>query len=288
MDSHILTFDGEEYFQVEAAAEAGVTPAQWNDYPKRLAPAVDLILALLGDHHVSATFFILGWVAQNEAPVVRRIVAAGHEIASHGMTHAMIGRLSPHQFRTELLDSRKLLEDLSGKPVIGYRAPTFSITHATAWALDELAAAGYEYDCSVFPIRHDRYGVPRAPRWMHVAQGPGGWSILEIPPLTIRLPYHNLPVGGGGYFRLWSSWILAHALRKAQRAHRPGMIYLHPWEFDPDHPRMPLATLSHHRHRLNLHKTEGKLHHLLDRFKFTTARDAVAALRAGITETFAY
>ncbi len=284
----MLTFDVEEYFQVEAAAAAGVTPEAWGAYENRLAPAVDWILNLLADRGVTATFFVLGWVARHQRDVVHRLARAGHEIASHGMSHRMLGRLTPQEFRRELLDSRTLLEDISGHAVLGYRAPTFSITRETAWALDVLAGAGYAYDSSIFPVRHDRYGVPDAPRWAHRAVGPGGGDILEIPPLTLRAVGVNLPIGGGGYLRLAPTWLVARALAAAERRRRPGMIYLHPWEFDPAQPALPLGRLSRWRHRVNLHRTAGKLKRLMGRFEFASVRALLAAGAGETHERFVY
>jgi len=269
--SHILSFDVEEYFQVEAAA--GCVPRdRWDEMPRRLPAAVDRVLDLLAAGRASATFFILGWVAARDRPLVRRIAQAGHEIASHGIDHRMIGRLTADQFRRSLADSRRLLEDITGRPVIGYRAPTFSLTRATAWAIDALADAGYQYDSSVFPVRHDRYGVPDAPRFAHRAVGPAGGSILEIPPLTLRLAGANWPVGGGGYLRLLPVRIVAAALRSASRRGRQAMIYLHPWELDPGQPVLPMGRLAAWRHRVNLAGTAAKLAWLLDRFTFTSVR----------------
>lgn len=265
---HLLSFDVEEYFQVEAAAR--VRREQWDSYPKRLAPHVDRILQLLADHGASATFFVLGWVARHERPVVSRIAAAGHEIASHGMRHHMLEHLAPDAFARELSDSRKLLEDISSRPVVGHRAPTFSLTHRTAWALDVLAEAGFAYDSSVFPIRHDRYGVPDAPRFRHWAVGPGGGRILEIPPLTLRVMGANWPVGGGGYLRLLPARVVGSALAGAGRLGQPGMIYLHPWELDDDQPVLPMSRLGRVRHRLGLRHTAAKLRWLLKRFRFVS------------------
>ena len=284
---HLLSFDVEEYFQVEAAA-AGVPRNQWMRYPKRLGGAVDCILELLSECGVSSTFFVLGWVAQQEPGVVRRIADAGHEIASHGMTHNMIGRLSADAFRKDLLDSRRLLEDISGQRVLGYRAPTFSITRDTAWALDVLAESGFLYDSSVFPVRHDRYGVPDAPRFAHRALGPGGGSILEIPPLTMRLLKSNLPVGGGGYLRLFPVRLVGRALRMAARSGQSGMIYLHPWELDPGQPVLPMGRLSRWRHRVGLGRTQSKLRWLLSRFSFTSVRDHVEVLSDSACNAFSY
>lgn len=285
---HILTFDVEEYFQVQAAADGGTRPEQWDSFEKRLAPCVERVLRLLSDNGASTTFFVLGWVARNERGVVRMIVEAGQEIASHGMTHAMLGRLTPEQFRCELLDSRHLLEDISGRPVVGFRAPTFSITHKTAWAIDVLAETGYQYDSSVFPVRHDRYGVPGAPRFVHRAVGPGGGEILEIPPLTLRMMGTNWPVGGGGYLRLLPVRLVASALKAAQKLGRSGMIYLHPWELDPDQPILPMSRFARRRHRVNLNRTEQKLRRLMRDFRFLGVSQSMHTLEADATQTYSY
>jgi len=284
---HLLSFDVEEYFQVEAASP-GVPRDQWDDYPRRLEPAVDRVLELLAERRVSATFFILGWVAEHERRLVERIVEAGHEIASHGMGHEMLGRLTSETFRRDVNASRKLLEDISGRPVIGYRAPTFSITRETAWALDVLSDSGFLYDSSVFPIHHDRYGVPDAPRFVHRAVGPSRGSILEIPPLTMRLMRLNLPVGGGGYFRLLPVRVLARALKAATRRGEHGMLYLHPWELDPQQPVLPMSPLSRWRHRIGLGRTQEKLRWLLARFDFTSVRQQMDVLSSAVRVQFDY
>ena len=284
----MLSFDVEEYFQVEAAAEAGVGHTQWSSFPKRLAPCLDRILQILVEHQVKATFFVLGWVAKHERSLIRQIAEAGHEIASHGMGHSLISSLTPDEFRRDVLDSRRLLEDISGQPVIGYRAPTFSITHRTAWALDVLAEADFLYDSSIFPVHHDRYGVPDAPTYTHRAVGPAGGTILEIPPLTMRLLRISWPVGGGGYLRLLPVAVVGRALRAAQRRGFSGMLYLHPWELDPDQPILPMRCLSRWRHRLGLSRTEGKLRWLLKRFSFTNVRQRIDRLRTTAQQRYIY
>jgi polysaccharide deacetylase family protein (PEP-CTERM system associated) len=195
------------------------------------------------------------------------------------MSHRMLGRLSPDEFAQELRESRRVLEDISGQEVIGYRAPTFSITCRTAWALDVLAEARFLYDSSVFPVRHDRYGVPDAPRQPHMAIGPGGGRIMELPPLTRRILGANVPVGGGGYLRLLPVGLLAGALSKAGAAGVPGMVYLHPWELDPQQPVLPMNRLSRFRHRVNLGRTESKLRCLMSQFVFADVRSSLAQLR---------
>lgn len=286
--AHCLSFDVEEYFQVEAAARCGIRREDWPQYAARLAPAVDRVLQALDDHGTRATFFILGWVAEQQGDVVRRIADAGHEVASHGMAHQMLQRLDADAFRRDLLDSRRLLEDLAGRPVAGYRAPTFSVTHETAWALDVLAEARFRYDSSVFPVRHDRYGVPDAPAVIHRATGPGGGSIIEVPPLTWRLAGTNWPMGGGGYLRLLPVRAVGWALRSAERRSRCGMIYLHPWELDPGQPVLPMGRLTCWRHRVGLARTEAKLRWLLARFRFSSVAERLDALAGSPLPTFAY
>jgi polysaccharide deacetylase family protein (PEP-CTERM system associated) len=283
----MLSFDVEEYFQVEAAASA-VSRDEWETLPRRLPASVDFILEMLAARRTTATFFILAWVAERDRQLVRRIAEAGHEIASHGTDHRMIGRLSRAEFSRGLADSRRILEDIAGRPVLGYRAPTFSVTHDTAWAIDVLAEAGYAYDSSVFPVRHDRYGVPDAPRFAHRAVGPGGRGVLEIPPATLRLAGRNWPAGGGGYLRLLPVRIVAAALRSAARRGHQGMIYLHPWEFDPGQPVLPMGRVGTWRHRVNLAKTAGKLAWLLDGFSFTSVRDSGLLAAPASLESFAY
>jgi len=285
--AHILSFDVEEYFQVEAAAHS-IRRDQWSTFAGRAEPCVDLVLDLLDRHQASATFFVLGWVAEHQPAMVRRIADAGHEIASHGMTHAMLDRLAPEELRRELDDSRKLLEDLGGRPVSGYRAPTFSITHQTAWALDALCDAGFDYDSSVFPVHHDRYGVPEAPPAAHRAVAPSGRAILELPPLTMRLLGQNVPMGGGGYLRLLPARLVAQCLRSWGRRGRIGMIYLHPWELDPGQPALPVGRLRRWRHRLGLSTTQAKLTWLLQRFRFTSVRQSYDALQGAAQSSFAY
>lgn len=284
----MLSFDVEEYFHVEAAAEGGLGPEQWGRWPQRLGPAVDRILDLLAAGGATATFFILGWVARHEPAVVRRIASTGSEIASHGMTHRMLRELTPGELRRELDESRLLLEDLSGRPVTGYRAPTFSLVHRTAWALDVLAEAGYEYDSSVYPIRHDRYGVPDAPVHVHRAAGPGGGGIIEIPPLTYPLGRLRLPLGGGGYLRLLPARAVGWALRQAGRNGWAAMLYIHPWELDPGQPVLPMSRLNRFRHRVNLGRTEAKLAWLLRRFRFCSVREAIQTGGLQATSTYLY
>lgn len=286
---HLLSFDVEEYFQVEAASSSGINKDMWGQFRHRLGAAVDKVLWLLDEHNVKATFFVLGWVAQHQKDLIKAIAGQGHELASHGMSHDMLNRLTPEQFASELSDSKAILEDIAGKPVLGYRAPTFSITHQTAWAIDILAAKGYRYDSSIFPVRHDRYGVPEAPVGLHKAQGPCGSEILEIPPLTCSIFGQNIPAAGGGYLRLFPVRFIGHALKRAQREGRPGMIYLHPWEFDPGQPVMrEMGKVTRWRHRVNLHRTADKLSWLMKRFEFTPVETQLDSFDSLSLPTFKY
>jgi len=276
---HLLSFDVEEYFQVEAAAPR-VSPQQWHAWQSRLHIGITQILEILAERQTCATFFILGWVARQNPDLIKKIAGQGHEIASHGMSHTMIHRLSRDEFRHELRDSKKILEEIAGRPVLGYRAPTFSITRRTAWALDVLAEEGFLYDSSIFPVHHDRYGVPDAPPQPHQALGPGGGRLLELPPLTLRLFRTNWPIGGGGYLRLLPIRWIDHALRQAESRHTPGMIYLHPWEFDPQQPRLPMSPLSRWRHRVGLRRTAAKVRWLMNRHRFTPVCRQLESLQA--------
>jgi polysaccharide deacetylase family protein (PEP-CTERM system associated) len=268
-----MTIDVEDYFQV-SAFESVVAPDRWNEYESRVAANTDRVLGILADTGVRATFFVLGWVAERDPSIVRRIAAAGHEIASHGYGHRLVYDQTPAEFRDDVRRAKALLQDASGAPVLGYRAPSFSITGRSLWALDVLTEEGFRYDASIFPIRHDRYGIPSAPRHPYYAR-PG---LLEIPASTIRLAGTNLPVGGGGYFRLLPYWWTRAGIRRLNLAEkRPAVFYLHPWEVDPGQPRLTGSRLSRFRHYRNLAKTEGRLRRLLGDFRFGTIAETVLA-----------
>lgn len=245
-----VSIDVEEYFHIEAA-HGQITRDQWDDWPSRVERNTDLLLETFHRQNQRGTFFILGHVAKRHPDLVKRIADAGHEIASHGTNHDRLHRLDAESFREDLLESKHLLEDQTGQPVIGYRAPTFSVVPQTAWAIDVLAEAGFQYDASVFPVKHQWYGVPTAPDRPFFIQGPSGNKLLEIPPLTwspggVLKPMAKsrggkLPVAGGGYFRLLPLWFMKRGLKQAAEQNRPSILYFHPWEFDPDMPRMPLS-----------------------------------------------
>jgi len=283
--THLLSFDVEEYFHVHAA---GLDIDETPQFPNRLEPCVDRILERLAYHQASATFFVLGRVARTQPKLVRRIADAGHEIASHSLNHTMLTRLTPERLRDDLLAGRKLIRDLTGQTVLGYRAPTFSITTQTTWALDVLAELGFRYDSSVFPIRHDRYGIPDAPPHPHWATGPGGKTILEIPPMTVRMMGTNWPVGGGGYLRVIPARVLAALVKNADRRRQICMIYLHPWELDPDQPALPMSSLSRWRHHVGLARTQNKLDMLLANFKFASVLKLWPTLNETVHENHTY
>ena len=276
-----LTVDVEDYFHVSAFAQT-LSTGQWEQLPSRLEHNTGTLLDLFAARGVHATFFVLGWVAERFPAVVKAIAAAGHEIASHGYSHQLVYLQQPQLFADEPQRSKKLLEDLSGCPVKGYRAASYSITDRSLWALDALVELGFEYDSSIFPVYHDRYGIPGAPAGIHVARAPNGGSIVEFPLTTARLFRWRLPVAGGGYFRLYPYWLSRLLLgRSVKDTDHPFIFYLHPWEVDPGQPRIADAPLlSKFRHYLNLHRCQGRLEHLIRDFSFGRTSDVIAAYQA--------
>ncbi|HYL31777.1 MAG TPA: XrtA system polysaccharide deacetylase [Stellaceae bacterium] len=259
-----LTVDVEDYFQVEALAHA-VPRSAWDLMPSRVEANVDRLLALFDDNGVKATFFTLGWIAERHKAMVRRIVALGHELASHGVNHIRADRQSRDAFAADIRRSKALLEDVGQAPVKGYRAATFSIGTANLWALDELAAAGFAYSSSIYPIAHDLYGMPMAPRRPFRANP---CAVLEVPLSTVRVGGRNLPASGGGYFRLLPYALSRAAFRRVNQVEdRPAIFYMHPWEIDAAQPRVAgLSAKSRFRHYLNLRRMYGRLERLLGDF----------------------
>ena len=259
-----LSVDVEDYFQVQAFADI-VPRTAWTDLPRRVEANTDRLLALFDRHGVQGTFFTLGWVAERHPGLIRRIVAAGHELASHGYGHQRVDGLSPAEFRADVARARAVLEEAGGVGVIGYRAPTFSVGPCTPWAFDILRETGHRYSSSIYPVRHDLYGVPDAPRF---AYRHAGSDLLEIPMTTLRIGQYNWPCSGGGYFRLLPYHLFRAALRRCNAAQRrPGVFYIHPWEVDPGQPRIATPSrLSRFRHYNNLHRTEARLDRLLADF----------------------
>lgn len=253
-----MTIDVEDYFQVSAFAPH-IARSSWAALPCRVERNVDVVLALLDQRQVRATFFTLGWIARRYPAMVRAIADAGHEVASHGYAHVRASDQSRIQFRRDILRSKHLLEDIAGRPVLGYRAPSFSLMPGSRWAFDTLFHSGYRYSSSVYPIAHDHYGAPDSPRFAFYPVSRSG--ILELPVSTVRLFGRNLPAGGGGYFRLYPYGVSRWFLRRINHLERQaGIFYFHPWELDPGQPRqrdIPMKT--RFRHYLNLDRTEPRL-----------------------------
>ena len=270
---HCLSFDVEEHFQV-SAFESPMRRRHWNIYESRVEKNTSRLLDILARHDVRATFFILGWVGERFPHLVKQIASAGHEIASHGYGHELITAQTPSTFRDDVRKAKCILEQLVSQPIYGYRAPSFSITKTTTWALAVLAEEGYLYDSSIFPILHDRYGISSASPHVHVIKTESG-NLLEVPPSVVRLFGLNVPVAGGGYFRLYPYCFLRWLLRHLDEANTPLVMYLHPWEFDPQQPRMDGPLVSRIRHYLNLSKTEVRLNMLLKDFEFAPICKAI-------------
>lgn len=268
-NSHIFTVDVEEYFQV-SAFEGFISRGDWDSLPSRIDHSVDLILELLARRGYRATFFTLGWIAEKHPGVVRRIAAEGHEIASHGWGHRRVVEQGPDQFREAVRRTKAALEERTGEPVFGFRAPSFSIVPGTEWAFDILLEEGYRYDSSLFPIRRMGYGYPGADPHCHRLERPAG-SLLELPLATTRWAGMRLPAAGGAYFRQLPYGLIRRAFREHEESGRPAVFYIHPWELDPDQPRFTPSLLTRMRHYRGLTRTLPRLERLLDEFRFSSA-----------------
>jgi polysaccharide deacetylase family protein (PEP-CTERM system associated) len=263
MITNALTIDVEDYFQVSAFA-THIARGDWDHRECRVERNVERILEMLERHRTQATFFTLGWIAERHPKVVRAIVGAGHELASHGYGHQRVNELTPGEFRADIERAKGILEDLSGSPVLGYRAPSFSIGASNLWALDCLARTGHRYSSSIYPIRHDHYGMPDAPRFAHTVDG----GLIEIPATTCRLLNRNLPSSGGGYFRLLpygvSRWLLTQVNTTDKEA---AVFYFHPWEIDVEQPRVSgISAKTRFRHYVNIGRMQTRLEQLLGDF----------------------
>lgn len=266
---NLLTIDVEEWFHT-SALEPFIGSQTWDRQPSRVARQTQDMLDLLEAHQTRATFFVLGWVAERFPQLVRDLAARGHEIASHGYRHRLIYHLSPETFRDYTVRSKAILEDLTGKPVLGYRATSFSVVRESWWALDIIREAGFVYDSSMFPIRHDIYGVKGIPRQPFLHDN----GLIEIPLSTLNLMGMSFPIGGGGYFRLYPYWLTRAGLRSLNRQGFPTVVYLHPWELDPRCPRITQADWrTRFRQYLNLHKARERLARLLSDFQFISIRE---------------
>jgi len=267
MRVNAMTVDVEDYFQV-SAFEPHIAREQWEQWPRRVARNTHRILDLFAESGVKATFFTLGWVAERHPALIRRIVADGHELASHGYAHIRATQQTPTEFRADVTRTKALLEDLGGAAILGYRAASYSIGAGNLWALAELEQAGYRYSSSIYPIRHDLYGMPEAPRFaFHPDNAP---TLLEVPVTTVTIFDKTLPCGGGGWFRLWPYALSRWALRRVnQRDRQAGLFYFHPWEIDPEQPRPSgITRKTRLRHYLNLRRMEGRLRALLRDFRW--------------------
>jgi polysaccharide deacetylase family protein (PEP-CTERM system associated) len=270
--TNAFTVDVEDYYHVSALASA-IPRDTWSERESRVSASTDRLLGLLDEHRVKGTFFVLGWVADHVPQLIKRIAAQGHEIACHGYSHELIYRQSPGVFAEETRRAKTLLEDLIGLPVIGYRAASFSITPRSLWALDTLIELGFAYDSSIFPVRHDRYGMPGAQRAPHKICAPSGRDIAEFPMSTAEIGPLRIPVSGGGYFRLLPYWFTQRGLQSINQSEGlPFTFYLHPWEIDAEQPRVAVNWLSRFRHYNNLDKCESRLRRLLADFRFNTMR----------------
>lgn len=276
-----FSIDVEDYFQVEALRPFCPRSA-WADAEDRAEANTDRLLTILANRSMHATFFVLGWTAERHPELVRRIAAAGHEVASHGCDHELIYRQGPADFREDVRRARRLLQDLSGQEVIGYRAPSYTIMSRTLWALPILVDEGYRYDSSIFPIARRRYGMPRAPRWPHrIALGNAG-SIAEFPLPTVRFGPLNAPATGGAYLRLLPLRFQQWAVRRMIKAARPFVLNVHPWELDPEQPRFPVGARTRWTHYHNLDRAEARLIALLSEGRYGTMAEVLR--RIGLLE----
>jgi polysaccharide deacetylase family protein (PEP-CTERM system associated) len=271
-----LTVDVEDYFQVQALAPA-IPRTSWDTMERRVEINTERLLVAFDRAGVAATFFTLGWIAQRHPALIRRIVAAGHELASHGYGHERVDQLTPEAFRADIRRAKCVLEDAGGVTVSGYRAPNFSMTAHTSWAFTVLAEEGYRYSSSVYPVRHDTYGMPDAPR---LPYRPHDGMLLEIPMSTAQVLGQNLPCSGGGWFRLLPYPLFRLGLCRFHHEHgTPALFYTHPWEFDPAQPRVPVRSrLSRFRHYVNLSRTEARLERLLRDFAWDRVDRAFAGV----------
>ncbi len=279
--ANVASFDVEEHHRIEAAVGVEITPELQAEYSARVESSTRRLLDQLAEVNALATFYVVGQIARTHPKLIRDIHDAGHEVGSHSWDHRRVHHFTPEAFREDLRTSKDALEQATGARVFGFRAPTFSIVKETGWAVDVLADCGFEYDSSIFPVRHDRYGIPDAPRGPFIAVGRRR-EILELPPLTYRVAGLNLPVAGGGYFRLFPLFMMRAGLRQIERGESPqvGMLYFHPWEFDPSQPRLPLKGLARWRTYVGIGRTMDRFASLLAEFPFRRAIDVARDIRA--------
>ena len=271
-----LTIDVEDYFHVAALAKS-IPTSKWDSLECRVEKNTDKLLELFDSKNVNATFFTLGWVAERYPQIVKKIAAAGHEVASHGYSHQLIYNQTQEVFREETHKSKVILEDITQQEIIGYRAASYSITNQSKWALDILCELGFKYDSSIFPVKHDLYGIPGSPRWPYTLETDQKNSIVEFPISTFNIANYKLPIAGGGYFRLFPYWFTKLGLGSINRENEPFVFYLHPWEVDPEQPKVQASWFSMFRHYNNLDKCYSRLEQLLRDFSFTTVEDVLVS-----------
>lgn len=273
--AHILSVDVEDYFQVEAFA-GQVSRESWDNWPSRVVANTQRVLDLFDVHQAKGTFFFVGWVAARFPHLVREVQARGHELACHSYWHRTVYSLNPAEFREDTKRAKRAIEDVSGVAVKGYRAPSWSITKECLWALDILAEEGFTYDSSIYPIHHDLYGVPGAKRFPYTHKCGNGLELIEFPPATLRFLATNFPVAGGGYLRIFPSAYTELAFQKFEKNYRERLVvYLHPWELDPEQPRISGSLKSRFRHYTSLRRMEAKVGAVLKRHKFTRFADVL-------------
>jgi polysaccharide deacetylase family protein (PEP-CTERM system associated) len=268
----VVSVDVEDYFHAEALSKAAPR-SEWDQFPSRVEANTHRLLELFAEQDVHATFFAVGWVAERFPYLIREIAAEGHELACHSYWHRLVYRLKPEEFREDTYRAKSVIEQIAGQAIYGYRAPTYSILDASLWALEILAELGFTYDSSIYPIHHDRYGMPSAPRApfrIRTASGP----LTEYPLTTFRMAGHSFPVGGGGYLRILPCWYTAMGIKRAHRDGLPIITYIHPWEIDPEQPRLPVKLLTKLRHYVNLSRTYDRLARMLQTRAFTSFRES--------------
>lgn len=271
---NILSVDVEEWFHPEALQHL-YPYSEWVNLESRVNENVEKLLQLFSDKNVKATFFTLGWIAKQHPGLIKKISGQGHEIASHGNKHKMVTKMSSEEFEVDLGESIKILEDTSGEKVLGFRAPTFSVVKETFWSFEIMEKLGLAYDSSVYPIWHDRYGVPDAPRQRYNALGNNGNTLTEFPMSTIKFFGKNIPFGGGGYLRIYPNWLTKKAIASVNNEGLPAIMYMHPWEFDEGQTRLNLGKIQTWRHYYNIDKNLFKLSGLLDQFSWTNFKTVI-------------
>lgn len=282
----VVSVDVEDYFHAESFSDI-VERSRWDSYGSRVERNTRRLLEVLAKLNVRGTFFVLGWVAERFPGLVREIAAGGHELGCHSYWHRLIYKLDPAEFREDTRRAKDVIEQISGEPVRGYRAPTYSVVDGSLWALEILSELGFSYDSSIFPIQHDRYGIPDAPRAPFRFQTPSG-SMTEFPITTFRLAGRNLPVGGGGYLRLLPQIYTRLGLQRVQREGLPSVIYIHPWEIDPDQPRLAGRLSSRLRHYTNLSRTLERFQSVLQAGSYTSFRESGLADSAKDFDLYAH